>query len=82
AKEVTRIKADGDGASVAAVSVIAKGHRDRMMIAHDREYPGYGWASNKGYSSAEHFAAIAELGPSALHRLTWLKQPALIDIPD
>ena len=82
AKVVTRIKADRDCASVAAASVIAKVHRDRMMIAHDRDYPGYGWASNKGYSSAEHFAAIAELGPSDLHRLTWLKQPALIDIPD
>jgi ribonuclease HII len=76
----TQIKADRDCASVAAASVIAKVHRDRMMIAHDVDYPGYGWASNKGYSTPEHFAAIAELGPSALHRLTWLKQPALIDV--
>ncbi|GAA1443414.1 ribonuclease HII [Leifsonia poae] len=81
ARVVTRIKADRDCASVAAASVIAKVHRDRLMIAHDRDYPGYGWASNKGYSSREHFAAIAELGPSALHRLTWLKDPATLDMP-
>ena len=78
---VTRIKADRDCASVAAASVIAKVHRDRMMIEYDREYPGYGWASNKGYSTAEHFAAIASLGPSALHRLTWLKDAATLDMP-
>lgn len=81
ARVVTRTKADRDCASVAAASVIAKVHRDRLMIAHDEEYPGYGWVSNKGYSTAEHFAAIAELGPSAIHRLTWLKQPAILDIP-
>jgi ribonuclease HII len=78
---VTRIKADRDCASVAAASVIAKVHRDRMMIAHDADYPGYGWVSNKGYSSREHFDAIAELGPSALHRLTWLKESATLTMP-
>lgn len=68
----TRVKADRDCASVAAASVVAKVHRDRMMIAYDAEYPGYGWSGNKGYGSADHFAAIDSLGPSALHRLTWL----------
>jgi len=81
AKVVTRIKADRDCASVAAASVIAKVHRDRMMIAHDADYPGYGWVTNKGYSSREHFDAIAELGPSALHRLTWLKEAATLTMP-
>lgn len=81
ARVVTRIKADRDCASVAAASVIAKVHRDRLMIGHDSEYPGYGWASNKGYSSREHFDAIAALGPSALHRLTWLKEAAMLDLP-
>jgi ribonuclease HII len=68
----TRVKADRDCASVAAASVVAKVHRDRMMIGYDGEYPGYGWSGNKGYGSADHFAAIETLGPSALHRLTWL----------
>jgi ribonuclease HII len=81
ARVVTRIKADRDCASVSAASVIAKVHRDRLMIGHDAEYPGYGWASNKGYSSREHFDAIAELGPSALHRLTWLKDAATLAMP-
>jgi len=68
----TRVKADRDCASVAAASVIAKVHRDRMMIAADDEHPGYGWAGNKGYGSTAHYAALTELGPSPLHRLTWL----------
>jgi ribonuclease HII len=70
----TRVKADRDCASVAAASVVAKVHRDRMMIGYDGEYPGYGWSGNKGYGSAEHFAAIDALGPSALHRMTWLHE--------
>lgn len=68
----TRVKADRDCASVAAASVVAKVHRDRMMIGYDAVHPGYGWSGNKGYGSADHFAAIDALGPSALHRLTWL----------
>ncbi|HEY0258248.1 MAG TPA: ribonuclease HII [Lacisediminihabitans sp.] len=71
----TRIKADRDCASVAAASVVAKVHRDRLMIAAHEGYPGYRWDANKGYGSAEHFAAIAELGPTALHRHTWLHAP-------
>ncbi|WP_290515359.1 ribonuclease HII [Aeromicrobium sp.] len=70
---VTRIKADRDCGSVAAASVIAKVHRDRMMIAYDSVTPGYGWSGNKGYGSAAHMSAIAELGPSELHRRSWLK---------
>ncbi len=69
----TRVKADRDCASVAAASVIAKVHRDRLMIDHHATTPGYGWASNKGYGSTDHYAAIDELGPSDIHRLTWLR---------
>ncbi|MBC7724349.1 MAG: ribonuclease HII [Burkholderiaceae bacterium] len=68
-----RVKADRDCASVSAASVVAKVHRDRLMIAADEAIPGYGWAGNKGYGSAGHFAAIAELGATQLHRRTWLK---------
>jgi ribonuclease HII len=75
----TRVKADRDCASVAAASVIAKVHRDRMMIEADADHPGYGWASNKGYASAGHLQAVGELGPSPLHRLTWLKQPTIVE---
>ena len=68
----TRVKADRDCASVAAASVIAKVHRDRLMIEADGLHPGYGWAGNKGYGSSAHYVALGELGPSPLHRLTWL----------
>ena len=70
---VTRIKADRDCGSVAAASVIAKVHRDRLMIAAHDGAPGYGWASNKGYGSAAHLSAIYVLGPTPLHRKSWLK---------
>ena len=70
---VTRVKADRDCGSVAAASVIAKVHRDRLMIEADATTPAYGWIGNKGYGSAEHYTAIEAHGPSALHRLSWLK---------
>jgi ribonuclease HII len=70
---VTRIKADQTCASVSAASVIAKVHRDRLMIDLHGMVPAYGWVANKGYGSAAHFAAIDEVGPSEFHRLTWLK---------
>jgi len=73
---VTRVKADRDCGSVAAASVIAKVHRDRLMIAYDAAQPGFSWADNKGYGSAAHMSAIAERGPSALHRKSWLKMSA------
>ena len=68
----TRVKADRDCASVAAASVIAKVERDRLMIEADGVHPGYAWAGNKGYGSSAHYGALSELGPSPLHRLTWL----------
>ncbi len=69
---MTRVKADRDCASVAAASVVAKVHRDRLMIAAGATTPGYGWASNKGYGSADHFAAIARFGATDFHRRSWL----------
>jgi ribonuclease HII len=56
---------------ISAASIIAKEHRDRIMIAADADYPGYGWASNKGYGSAMHMAALEKLGPSPLHRMSF-----------
>ena len=53
---------------ISAASIIAKEHRDRIMVAADSEYPGYGWASNKGYGAAVHMAALREKGPTPLHR--------------
>ncbi|MEE9433076.1 MAG: ribonuclease HII [Sphingorhabdus sp.] len=53
---------------ISAASIIAKEHRDRLMVEADARFPGYGWASNKGYGSAQHMAALRELGPTPLHR--------------
>ena len=73
---LTRVKADRDCSSVAAASVVAKVHRDRLMIDADSVHPGYGWSGNKGYGSAAHLAAIAELGATDFHRRSWLKSPS------
>lgn len=54
--------------SIAAASVVAKHHRDQLMIAYDAEHPGYGWASNKGYGCPTHREALTRLGPTSLHR--------------
>jgi ribonuclease HII len=61
-------KGDGINFSIAAASIIAKTVRDGMMEELDREYPGYGFAAHKGYSTPEHRQALQRLGPSAVHR--------------
>jgi ribonuclease HII len=55
-------------AAVAAASIVAKVSRDAFMAALDASHPGYHFASNKGYGSDEHWAAIRALGPSPVHR--------------
>ena len=62
------IHGDALSASIAAASIIAKVERDRMICAWDPVYPEYGLASNKGYSTPHHLAALREHGPSPLHR--------------
>ena len=57
--------------SVAAASIIAKVTRDRLMTELDAQYPGYGFAQHKGYGTRQHQRALAELGPSAIHRMTF-----------
>jgi ribonuclease HII len=62
------IQGDSISLSIAAASVLAKVHRDRMLVEFDTQFPGYGLASHKGYCCPEHFAALAKLGPTPLHR--------------
>jgi ribonuclease HII len=57
--------------SIAAASIVAKVTRDRMMVAADRVYPGYGFAGHKGYGTDAHRRALAEDGPSVYHRLSF-----------
>jgi ribonuclease HII len=59
---------DAVSASIAAASIVAKHTRDTIMLAHHESYPHYGWASNKGYGCLAHRRALAEHGPSPIHR--------------
>lgn len=73
ANVTTKVKGDRYCAAVAAAAVIAKVTRDRLMVelGAQPQYEPYEWAHNKGYGSAAHRDAIAEFGPSDLHRLSW-----------
>ncbi len=73
-KQVPIIKGDTLSASIAAASIIAKVTRDRMMVAYDGVYPGYGFASNKGYGSKEHIEALKTIGPCEIHRRSFIKK--------
>jgi len=64
-------KGDGINFSIAAASIIAKTHRDRLMEELEKKYPGYGFAQHKGYSTSEHQNAIRGLGPCPVHRLSF-----------
>jgi ribonuclease HII len=59
---------DGRSVSIAAASVLAKVHRDQLLVELDAVYPGYGLARHKGYCVAEHLEALRRLGPTPLHR--------------
>ena len=67
-----QVKADTNCVSVAASAVLAKVTRDSLMQELDTQNPGYGLAGHKGYASAAHIAALRALGPTAIHRVTWL----------
>ncbi len=65
------MRGDAKSLSIAAASVVAKVTRDRALMALDREFPAYGFAQHKGYPTAQHYAALAEHGPTIHHRLTF-----------
>lgn len=65
------IRGDSSSLSIAAASILAKVARDQYMIALDSEFSGYGFLQNKGYGTSYHLEAIAQLGPSPEHRLSF-----------
>ena len=65
-------KADSLCLSVAAASIVAKVERDRLMTALHHDFPAYGFAHHKGYGTQRHRIALERLGPSPIHRLSWL----------
>ena len=62
---------DGVSRSIAAASILAKTARDRLMVEMDQVYPGYGFSAHKGYGAPRHIEALLQLGPCAIHRMTW-----------
>jgi ribonuclease HII len=67
-RQTALVQGDARSYSIAAASVLAKVTRDRAMREFDAQFPGYGFAQHKGYSTAQHFAAIEKLGACAIHR--------------
>lgn len=68
----TVIGGDNKYTSIAAASILAKTERDLMMKQLDVETPGYGWNSNKGYGTKQHITAIKEIGPTEVHRESFI----------
>ena len=67
----TVVGGDGKSKSIAAASILAKVARDRLMVELDLRYPGYGFASHKGYNAPTHLEALVAMGPCEIHRRAW-----------
>lgn len=70
--QVPIIKGDAKSISIAAASIIAKVTRDRLMVEYDKVLPGYDFESNKGYGTKAHIAGLKELGPTPIHRRSFI----------
>lgn len=70
--QVPIIKGDAKSVSIAAASIIAKVTRDRLMVEYDKMMPSYGFARNKGYGTAEHIEVLKKVGPTPIHRKTFI----------
>ena len=66
------VKGDAKSVSIAAASVLAKVTRDNIMTEYAKEYPGYGFEKNMGYGTAEHRNALAAMGPTPIHRRSFI----------
>ncbi len=75
----TVVGGDGLSLSIAAASILAKTARDRLMVELDAQYPGYGFASHKGYNAPVHQAALKAMGPCPAHRRGWSPIRALLE---
>mgnify|MGYP000774483862 CR=1 FL=1 len=72
-RQVPIIKGDAKSISIGAASIVAKVTRDRLMEQYADVFPEYDFASNKGYGSAAHIAALKEYGPTPIHRHSFIK---------
>ncbi len=73
-RQIPIVKGDAKSVSIAAASIVAKVTRDRMMEKYDKEMPGYGFAAHKGYGTRAHIEALKKLGPSPIHRKTFIRK--------
>jgi ribonuclease HII len=74
AEVIPIVKGDSKSLSIASASIIAKVVRDKVMLKLAKEYPYYGWESNKGYPTKEHIDAVLKYGSCKIHRKTFLKK--------
>jgi ribonuclease HII len=79
---VAIISGDAKCRSIAAASIVAKVTRDRIMADHALEYPGYGWETNKGYGTPEHFRGLDRHGPTPLHRRSFAPVRQYLSVPE
>lgn len=79
-KQEPVVKGDSLVRSIAAASIVAKVTRDRIIVAADALFPGYGLALHKGYGTAQHMEALRKLGPSPIHRMSF--RPVQLAIPE
>jgi ribonuclease HII len=75
----TEVKGDGRFTSIAAASILAKTHRDELMLNLSKRFPGYDWEHNMGYPSKKHLAALSQLGLTPYHRRSYGPCKALLD---
>lgn len=73
------IKGDANSLSIAAASIVAKVTRDRMMVAYDREFPGYAFAKNAGYGTADHLNGLKQYGICSIHRKSFEPIKSMLD---
>jgi ribonuclease HII len=73
------VKGDDRVPAIAAASILAKVQRDGELVALEQTYPGYGFASHKGYPTRDHLAALRELGVTAVHRKSFAPVKNLLD---
>ncbi len=78
-KTTTVVKGDSKSKTIAAASIIAKVHRDRIMIALSKEFPHYGWETNSGYPTAQHRAALETHGITEHHRKSFAPVKKITD---
>jgi ribonuclease HII len=79
---VAIISGDAKCRSIAAASIVAKVTRDGIMSEHARDYPGYGWETNKGYGTPEHFKGLERHGLTPLHRRSFAPVRQFAAVPD